>query len=113
MVTLKLLDAVHDAVSSSASPRGTGAERRTHRGRSTSEQEMALRAGCVRVLRCCRRFSALRAQAAAPIVHCRDLNPYIDSALADWRKSHGKHGQLPRVAGTIACGSIACAAGVR
>ena len=29
-------------------------------------------------------------------MHCRDLNPYVDSALSDWRKSYGKHGQLPR-----------------
>ena len=45
-------------------------------------------------------------------MHCRDLNPYVDSALADWRKSHSRHGQLPRCAAGMACGSSSRAAGV-
>ncbi len=57
--------------------------------------------------------AGLEAQAAAPIMHCRDLNPYIDSALADWRKSHRRQGQLPRVAAGMACGSSPSAAGMR
>ena len=45
-------------------------------------------------------------------MHCRDLNPYVESALVDWRKSHRKQGQLPRAAAGMACGSSPCAAGM-
>ncbi len=46
-------------------------------------------------------------------MHCRDLNPYVDSALADWRKSNCRHGQLPRVAAGVSCGSSPSAAGMQ
>ena len=45
-------------------------------------------------------------------MHCRDLNPYVESALADWRKSHAKQGQLPRAAAGMACGGKPRAAGM-
>ena len=58
--------------------------------------------------------AGVEAQAAAPIMHCRDLNPYVESALTDWRKSHRRPGQLPRTAaGGMACGSSPCAAGMQ
>ena len=50
-------------------------------------------------------------QAAPPIMHCRDLNPYVDSALGDWRKSHGKHGQLPRGPAAMPSGGTLLGAG--
>lgn len=56
---------------------------------------------CVRVM-----------QAAPPIMHCRNLNPYVVSTLTDWSKSHMQNAQIPRGANALPHGTHTNAAGV-
>ena len=55
-------------------------------------------------------MATMRTQAMAPIKHLRNLNPYVVTALADWRKYHTTGPTLPRQgagAGVVAAGQLA------
>lgn len=51
-------------------------------------------------------------QVASPIMHCRDLNPYVASALADWKKIHMQNAHVPRGATALPCATATTLAGV-
>ena len=51
-------------------------------------------------------------QAAAPIMHCRNLNPYVASAVGDWSKSHMQNARVPRELAALPCRTPRHAAGV-
>ena len=42
-------------------------------------------------------FLSLQQQIAPPIMHLRNMNPYVTAALADWRSASGLQAAVPRV----------------
>lgn len=34
-------------------------------------------------------------QGVAPVMHLRDMNPYVGNALSDWKKQHHLHASIP------------------
>jgi acyl transferase domain-containing protein len=56
-------------------------------------------------------MAALQSQATAPIKHLRNLNPYVVTALADWKKHHGMAAVLPRQRSAATAGAVGQLAG--
>lgn len=46
-------------------------------------------------------LAAMRSQAAAPIMHLRNTNPYVESSFGDWQKAHCLAPRAPRAAGPL------------